>query len=71
MNNLIWIHNNLAEGDTDILLAEETEYIAPRNGINDQTGLISYINISDTPKEHWVKTKWKNTIIKDYTGHSD
>lgn len=67
--NLIWIHNNLASGDTSILYADEDEYIARRNG-NDGDGLIVYINNSDSSQEHWVETNWSSTTIKDYTGNS-
>lgn len=69
LNNLIWIHNNLASGDTSILYADEDEYIARRNGY-DGDGLIVYINNSDNWQEHWVETNWSSTTIKDYTGNS-
>ncbi|GLB50932.1 alpha-amylase [Neptunitalea lumnitzerae] len=69
LNNLIWIHNNLASGSTDILHVDNDEYIAKRNGYN-SSGLIVYINNSDSWLERWVPTNWSNTVIKDYTGNS-
>lgn len=70
LNNLIWIHNNLAKGSTSILYTDNDEYIAKRNGDN-SAGLIVYINNSDNWQERWIETNWSNTKIKDYTGHSN
>lgn len=70
LNNLIWIHNNLASGSTTILHADTDEYIARRNGYNGP-GLVVYINNSNSWQERWVETNWANTVIKDYTGHSN
>jgi alpha-amylase len=69
LNNLIWIHNNLASGNTSIMYADNDEYIARRNGYN-SSGLVVYINNSNSWQERWVETNWSNTRIKDYTGHS-
>ncbi|CAL2101336.1 Alpha-amylase SusA, family GH13_7 lipoprotein precursor [Tenacibaculum sp. 190130A14a] len=70
LNNLIWIHNNLAGGGTNILYTDNDEYIAKRNGHNN-AGLIVYINNANHWQERWVETNWSNTRIKDYTGHSN
>ncbi|WP_188620637.1 alpha-amylase [Flavobacterium suaedae] len=67
LNNLIWVHNNLASGGTSYLYADNDEYVARRNG---SPGLVVYINNSDSWQERWVDTNWSNTVIKDYTGHS-
>ncbi|WP_303316172.1 alpha-amylase [Flavivirga abyssicola] len=69
LNNLIWIHNNLAGGSTNVLYVDDNEYIAKRNG-NNNLGLVVYINNADTWQERWIETNWSNTVIKDYTGHS-
>ncbi|SFU63038.1 alpha-amylase [Pustulibacterium marinum] len=69
LNNLIWIHNNLASGSTEILHVDNDEYIAKRNGYN-SNGLVVYINNSDSWLERWIPTNWSNTTIKDYTGNS-
>ncbi|MBL4605717.1 MAG: alpha-amylase [Flavobacteriaceae bacterium] len=69
LNNLIWIHNNLAGGSTTNLYTDNDEYIARRNGYNNN-GLVVYINNSNSWQERWVETNWSNTVIKDYTGHS-
>ncbi len=71
LNNLIWIHNNKATGNTSILFTDTDEYIARRNGYNGNPGLIVYINNSGSWKERWVPTKWYGKRIKDYTGHSN
>lgn len=68
LNNLIWIHNNKASGTTNILHADQDEYIARRNG---KPGLIVYLNNSDNWQERWVSTNWYNSQIKDFTGKSN
>ncbi len=70
LNNLIWIHNNKATGNTSILYADNDEYIARRNGYGGEPGLIVYINNSNNWLERWVPTNWSSTGIKDYTGNS-
>lgn len=70
LNNLIWIHNNLASGTTTVLYTDNDEYVAKRNGYNGP-GIVVYINNSDSWQERWVETNWSNTRIKDYTGHSN
>jgi len=70
LNNLIWIHNNLASGSTTILHADNDEYIAKRNGYNGP-GLVVYINDSNSWQERWIETNWSSTVIKDFTGHSN
>lgn len=70
LNNLIWIHNNLGGGSTNILYTDTDEYVARRNGYNN-AGLVVYINNSNNWQERWVETNWSNTQIKDYTGHSN
>lgn len=70
LNNLIWIHNNLAKGSTSILYTDTDEYIAKRNGDN-SAGLVVYINNSNSWKKRWIQTNWSNTRIKDYTGNSN
>jgi alpha-amylase len=67
LNNLIWIHRNLAVGNTTILYADTDEYIARRNGT---PGLIVYLNDSGSWQERWIQTNWTSRVIKDYTGHS-
>ncbi len=69
LNNLIWIHNNLASGSTNILYVDDNEYIARRNGKN-AAGLVVYINNTTSWKERWIETNWYSKTIKDYTGHS-
>ncbi len=71
LNNLIWIHNNKATGTTDILYADNDEYLARRNGYNGNPGLIVYLNNSNNWLERWVPTNWYNAPIKDFTGNSN
>ena len=70
LNNLIWIHNNKATGNTSILYADNDEYIARRNGYNGNPGLVVYLNNSNAWQERWIQTNWASTTIKDYTGNS-
>ena len=70
MNNLIWIHNNKATGNTTILYADNDEYVARRNGYNGNPGLVVYINNSNVWQERWIDTNWTSTVIKDFTGSS-
>ncbi len=68
LNNLIWIHRNLATGNTNILYSDNDEYISRRNG---NPGIVVYINNSNNWQERWIQTNWSNTVIKDYTGNSN
>lgn len=70
LNNLIWIHNNLASGSTSVLYSDNDEYIARRNGWNGP-GIVVYINNADHWQERWIETNWSNTRIKDFTGNSN
>jgi alpha-amylase len=70
LNNLIWIHNNKATGNTSILYADNDEYIARRNGYNGNPGLVVYINNSTATLERWIQTNWTSKQIKDFTGNS-
>jgi alpha-amylase len=70
LNNLIWIHNNKATGNTSILYADNDEYIARRNGYNGNPGLVVYINNSSVTLERWIQTNWSSKQIKDFTGNS-
>lgn len=70
LNNLIWIHNNLASGNTTLLYTDTDEYVARRNGYGTSNGLVVYINNSDSWQERWVQTNWGGAVIKDYTGNS-
>ncbi len=69
LNNLIWIHNNLAGGSTTYLYSDTDEYVARRNGYNND-GLVVYLNTSNSWQERWVQTNWGSRRIKDYTGNS-
>ncbi|REC47922.1 alpha-amylase [Chryseobacterium pennipullorum] len=70
LNNLIWIHNNKATGNTSILYTDNDEYIARRNGYNGNPGLVVYINTSSSWQERWIETNWSSQQIKDFTGNS-
>ena len=65
LNNLIWIHNNKATGNTSILYSDTDEYVARRNGYNGNPGLVVYINNSSVWQERWIQTNWANAKIKD------
>ncbi len=67
MDNLLWIHINLAKGSTSILYTDNDEYIARRNG---SPGLVVYLNDSGSWQERWITSPWASTKIRDYTGSS-
>lgn len=68
IRNLVWIHEHLASGSTNVLHADNDLYVARRNGY---PGLIVGINDSNSWKSKWVQTNWRNTHIHDYTGGLD
>lgn len=71
LNTLIKINKTIACGDLDILFSSKYEYIAEREGNDNNPGLISYFNISSGAKTHIVRTKWEEgTEIYDYTGNA-
>ena len=65
IKNLVAIHNALAKGTTSVLFSDKDLYVAQRNG---EPGLV--VGINDNPTE-WkqaiITTKWKNTLLNDYT----
>jgi alpha-amylase len=68
INNLVWIHENLAEGSTSNLYSDADLYIAQRNG---GKGLVVGLNDSDSWRSQWVQTRYTNTTLKDYTGQAN
>jgi alpha-amylase len=71
LNNLLWIHNFKATGNTTLLYVDQYEYIARRNGYNGNPGLIVYLNNSDSWKERWILSNWSDVHIKDFSNHSN
>jgi alpha-amylase len=71
MNNLIWIHKNLAGGTTTNLYSAPDQYIDKRNGYGSIPGLIVYFNGTDNWQQQWVSSNWANQKIKEYTGVSN
>jgi alpha-amylase len=70
LNNLLWIRTHLVGGSTTILHIDNDEYVARRNGYNN-AGVVVYLNNSNNWQNRWIETNWANTVIKDYTGHSN
>lgn len=71
IQKLIKINKTIAAGDLEILYANKYEYIARRNGNDDNPGLIVYINISSGAKTHMIHTNWEEgTEIYDYSDNS-
>ncbi len=66
LNNLIWIHENYAQGSTSNLWVDNDTYIAQRNG---DTGLVVFINGSNSGHDRTVHTKWNNAELEDITGN--
>jgi alpha-amylase len=66
INNLVWVHNNLAEGDYRNLYKDRDTLIFQRGN-----RLLAGINQSDGWTNRWVQTPWTNTRLHDYTGHAE
>ncbi len=70
ISNLILIHNSIAYGTTDILYADNNEYIARRNGGDGHPGLIIYISFTGSEASRTVETNWgANANLVDYSGN--
>ncbi len=70
LNNLMLVNKTIAAGDLTILKAEKKEYIARREGTDNNPGLIVYFNISSSPKTATVLTNWKNATLFDYSNNT-
>ncbi|KAA1248110.1 alpha-amylase [Aquimarina sp. RZ0] len=70
IKKLITIYNTIADGDIEIIIASEDEYIMKRNGNGDNPGLILYMNISNRTKQFEVTSNWANKTLIDYTDNS-
>jgi alpha-amylase len=64
INNLVWVHNNLAEGEYRNLYKDRDTLIFQRGN-----RLLAGINQSDRWINRWVQTSWVNTRLHDHTGH--
>jgi alpha-amylase len=64
INNLVWIHNNLAEGDYQTRYKDQDTLIFQRGN-----RLLAGIHQSEQWTSRWVQTSWMNTRLHDYTGH--
>ncbi|AIF68502.1 alpha-amylase [Palaeococcus pacificus DY20341] len=70
LTNLIWIHNNLAGGTTEIVYYDSDELIFVRNGYGSKPGLITYINLGSGWAGRWVYVpKFAGSTIHEYTGN--
>ncbi|MCX2679902.1 alpha-amylase [Galbibacter sp. EGI 63066] len=67
IKQLIKIHNSIATGETEIVYADNDEYIMKRKGTAENPGLILYINTSSSLKKRMVQTQWNNSYLIDYT----
>ncbi|MFV0291313.1 MAG: alpha-amylase domain-containing protein [Mangrovibacterium sp.] len=72
INKLIAINKSIACGELDVLFANKHEYVARRNGNENNPGLIVYFNISSGAKSKTIQTNWNDgEPIVDYTNNSD
>jgi alpha-amylase len=62
---LIWIHEKLASGPTEVIYKDGDLYVAKRDNY------IVYINDNPTTGKNAgnIKTPWSNATLKDYTGN--
>ncbi|MEH6406440.1 MAG: alpha-amylase [Leeuwenhoekiella sp.] len=70
LKRLILIHNTLATGDLEVLYVDEDEYIAKRDGSDENPGLIVYITTNSSTKRRSINTGWKNMHLIDYSQNS-
>ena len=70
LKTLISIHNSLATGDTELLYADQDEYVMKRNGSGTNPGLILYISINNSTKRRTVSSNWSNVTLQDYSSNS-
>lgn len=70
LKTLISIHNSLATGDTELLYADQDEYVMKRNGSGTNPGLILYISINNSTKRRTVSSNWSNVTLHDYSSNS-
>jgi alpha-amylase len=66
INNLVWVHNNLAEGTYQNRYKDQNTLIFQRGN-----RLLAGLNQSNQWANHWVQTSWHNTRLHDYAGHVD
>jgi alpha-amylase len=66
INNLVWIHNNLAEGEYQNRYKDQDILIFQRGN-----RLLAGLNQRNEWTSRWVQTSWHNTRLHDYTGHVD
>ena len=64
INNLVWIHENLAKGPYINRYKDQNTLIFERVG-----HLLAGINQSETWAHRWVQTSWRNTKLHDYSFH--
>jgi alpha-amylase len=66
INNLVWVHNNLAEGNYQNRYKDQNTLIFQRGN-----RLLAGLNQSNQWTNHWVQTSWHNTRLHDYAGRVD
>lgn len=72
LQQLILIHNALAEGVVEILYADQDEYIMQRRGNGENPGLILYLNTSNVKRSREsILTQWKSQPLMDYTSNTE
>jgi alpha-amylase len=64
LNNLIWVHENLAKGPYINRYKDQNTLVFERRG-----HLLAGINQSDAWVRRWVQTSWRNTRLHDYSFH--
>jgi alpha-amylase len=64
LNNLVWVHENLAKGPYINRYKDQNTLVFERGG-----HLLAGINQSDAWVHRWVETSWRNTRLHDYSFH--
>ena len=67
LEDLILINRTIANGDLQVLFADNDEYIAQRKGSANNPGMIIYINRNSSELSRNINTNWINKDLHDYS----
>jgi alpha-amylase len=66
---LIKVHEQNAGGSTQLLFADDDQYVMQRSGAGDQSGLVLILNNRATWNGTSVQSQWKNTRLVPVAWH--
>jgi alpha-amylase len=71
LKQLMLINNSIANGEVEVLFADNDEYIMKRARTTNNPGLILYLNLNGNIKFKEVDTDWNMAPLMDYSGNID